>query len=212
VNRLGIYIDAWDKDTGNIEAYRNKVHDCAGDGFTLASEAGGRLHDIRVYNNLAYDNDDCGIGIYDYGEAGVTTHPIEDVLIINNTYYNNGRGDWGGGVVIDNNDAKDIVIRNNICSDNLSFQIAIEKGVLSEITIDHNLIDGFRGYEGETRGTDYVEGDPKFVDEASRDMHLQGGSPAIDKGSDVDAPSNDYDGNIRPQGAGYDIGAYEYQG
>ena len=32
INRLGIYIDAWDKHTYNIEVFRNIVHDCAAQG------------------------------------------------------------------------------------------------------------------------------------------------------------------------------------
>lgn len=42
------------------------------------------------------------------------------------------------------------------------------------------------------------------------DYHLTGSSPAIDQGSSSQAPSDDYEGNSRPQGSGYDIGAYEY--
>ncbi|HKZ55219.1 MAG TPA: right-handed parallel beta-helix repeat-containing protein [Anaerolineales bacterium] len=36
-------------------------------------------------------------------------------------------------------------------------------------------------------------------------------SPAIDAGTSQDAPSSDIEGNPRPRGAGYDIGAYEFQ-
>ena len=83
-----------------------------------------------------------------------------------------------------------------------------------ELTVDHNLIDGFREYidEGasEIYGSDYVEGDPKFVNASGADFHLQQGSPAIDAGSSSNAPSDDFDGNSRPYGSGYDIGAYEY--
>jgi len=42
------------------------------------------------------------------------------------------------------------------------------------------------------------------------DLHLREGSIAIDNGTSQGAPSEDYDGNPRPQGAGYDIGCYEF--
>jgi len=55
-----------------------------------------------------------------------------------------------------------------------------------------------------------VTGDPKFVAPGS-DYHLQAGSAAVDAGSDVVAPlvTNDLEQRARPQGAAYDIGAYE---
>ena len=58
-------------------------------------------------------------------------------------------------------------------------------------------------------GTDYVSGyDPQLTSPTS-DFTLQTTSPAIDAGSSVGAPSTDFAGNARPQGSGYDIGAYE---
>ncbi len=41
------------------------------------------------------------------------------------------------------------------------------------------------------------------------DAHLLAGSPAIDTGS-TNAPTHDFFGNIRPEGAGFDIGANEF--
>lgn len=80
------------------------------------------------------------------------------------------------------------------------------------VIIDNNLIDGFRGdLDEEIYGSDYVEGDPKFMDISGSDFHLRGNSPAIDNGSSVDAPGEDFDGNPRPVGGGYDMGAYEYR-
>src|SRR5207302_55096 len=51
---------------------------------------------------------------------------------------------------------------------------------------------------------------PLFVNLAAGDFHLQSGSPLIDKGTTLSQVTNDYDGVSRPQGAGYDIGAFEY--
>jgi len=50
-----------------------------------------------------------------------------------------------------------------------------------------------------------------FVDPINFDLHLLESSNAVDNGTSVGAPSEDYDGNPRPLGDGYDIGAYEYQ-
>ena len=51
--------------------------------------------------------------------------------------------------------------------------------------------------------------DPLFVDYANHDYHLQAGSPRIDAGTACIA-TVDPDGNAIPQGAGPDIGPYEY--
>jgi len=42
------------------------------------------------------------------------------------------------------------------------------------------------------------------------DFHLKRGSVAVDAGTPSNAPQVDYDGSSRPQGNGYDIGAFEY--
>ena len=49
-----------------------------------------------------------------------------------------------------------------------------------------------------------------FHSAGAGDLHLCSGSAAIDSGIAQGAPQEDYDGTARPQGAGYDIGAYEY--
>jgi hypothetical protein len=54
--------------------------------------------------------------------------------------------------------------------------------------------------------------DPKFASPSGGDYHLQSSSPAINKGLSANAPSYDFDKVSRPQGSGFDIGAYEYGG
>jgi parallel beta-helix repeat protein len=208
--RLGIYVDAWDKHTYNIEVYGNVVHDTDNsDCYTLACETGGLLENIAIYNNIGYNADVHGFNISINGEP--VTHPMKGITVINNTFYNNGLGGWGGGIAVENPNAQNVVIRNNIVSQNNTFQMAVDPGVsMSNLTVDHNLIHGYRNDDDEIKGSDAVEGNPLFVNAAGADFHLQENSPAIDAGSSSGAPSKDYDGNSRPKGAGYDIGAYEY--
>jgi hypothetical protein len=51
-----------------------------------------------------------------------------------------------------------------------------------------------------------------FVDPGGYDLHLMNGAIAIDAGIRTNAPAEDYEGNPRPRGSGWDIGAYEYAG
>jgi len=208
LNRVGIYVDAWDKHTFGIDVYSNLVHDCE-EGYDVASEAGGLLENVRIFNNIAYNNVNVGITVAEWG-LDVPHHPMNGITIINNTFYKNGVT-WGGAIRVSNPEALNVVLRNNICSQNLSFQIEKESIVPSaNLVVDHNLIDGFRNYPGEITGSSYVTGNPLFVNSSAADFHLQSNSPAIDKASSLNAPAQDYDSISRPQGAGFDIGAFEF--
>lgn len=57
-------------------------------------------------------------------------------------------------------------------------------------------------------GKNSIESNPLFVDAAGGNFHVKPTSPAVDQGIDPGIPV-DFDGQPRPQGAGYDIGAYE---
>lgn len=61
-----------------------------------------------------------------------------------------------------------------------------------------------------TNGTNY-EANPLFINRSTLNFTLQSTSPAIDAGALLLSPFN-YDilGVMRPIGAGYDIGAYEF--
>jgi parallel beta-helix repeat protein len=206
--RTGIYIDAWGESaTSNLEVYQNTIHDCEA-GITLASEDGGEVRDVKIYNNIVYDNHSNGLEIGDWGEPLVRTRPIEGIEFINNTVYNNGSEGWGAGFYNENPDVTDIVVRNNIFSQNVVSQIVNESR--ASLTVDHNLIDGTQEYAHAISGTDYVAGDPLFENAAGADFRLQMNSPAIDAGSSMNAPVDDFDGNPRPHGEAYDMGAYEY--
>lgn len=79
---------------------------------------------------------------------------------------------------------------------------------------DYNTVYNFSSYLGSAGiiiGTTHdATGDPLFTDD---DLHVDVSSPVIDKGADgtlfPGIPGTDKEGVVRPQGAGYDMGAYE---
>jgi len=74
----------------------------------------------------------------------------------------------------------------------------------SEFIVTYSCIPG--GYAGEGN----IDADPLFMNAANGDLTLQTASPCIDTGTSDGAPGLDILGVIRPQGSGYDMGAYEY--
>jgi MYXO-CTERM domain-containing protein len=142
---------------------------------------------VALYGSVVYGNTGEGIRL----TRGLDTYPDPDppvAIMIDDILAENGRwgrrfGDGGG---------------------------ADDEGW--SFTSHHNLFfanEGDEVYPGEGTGTLYV--DPMFVDGSAGDFHLRAGSPAIDTGADLSAEVTvDFDGIARPQGAGWDIGAFEH--
>jgi len=124
---------------------------------------------------------------YGNSEWGIRVHT--NAAVFNNTTY----GNYHQGIyVYDSNSA---IIRNNIAYHNQGQDGYPGDAYIGPGNIqDHNLFGA----------------DPKFANPLAGDFHLTASSPAIDAGSSQDAPSSDFEGNPRPQGAGYDLGAYEF--
>ena len=64
-------------------------------------------------------------------------------------------------------------------------------------------------YRNVTGGIGTLSLNPLYAN-APADLHVRTTSPVIDTASAVGAPDHDRDGIMRPVGAGYDMGAYEY--
>ena len=88
---------------------------------------------------------------------------------------------------------------------------AIVVGYRDEFTLDQVRSGVWTAYSGQD-GHSQVErsADSLFQNLDAWDLHLEDGCVAIDSGTGLGAPDEDYDGNVRPYGAGYDIGAYEW--
>jgi parallel beta-helix repeat protein len=136
-----------------------------------------------VYNNLVYNN---------WGGIDVKFDCI-DCVVENNTIYGNQNvgiylGDPWGGIT-------NPVVRNNIVYNNGGSAI-VQDQIKGTLVMSNNLIDT----------------NPNFVNPGSGDFHLQSSSPAKDAGTTLPEVPCDFDGNGRPAGSAYDIGAYEYGG
>jgi len=88
----------------------------------------------------------------------------------------------------------------------------ITVGYTDEFSLDQITSGAWATYSGEDEHS-LVSTDPAtqlFRNLSTWDLHLRKGSIAIDNATAQGAPSEDYDGNPRPAGSGYDIGAFEY--
>ncbi len=97
-----------------------------------------------------------------------------------------------------------------IVSQTVGISVASGNTVTLEATLWNNEINWI-GSGTITTGTINLYGDPSFIDPANGDYHLNPDSIAIDAGIDAGV-TTDIDGDTRPFGAGFDIGADEFVG
>ena len=117
--------------------------------------------------------------------------------IINCTFSGNTAGvNFGGGMSNDLSTCTPTV-KNCIFWGNGTDEIVNFNGANPSVT--------YCDVKGGYAGTGNINVDPLFVDPAS-DLHLQNGSPAINAGTATGAPVDDYDGDARPLGGGFDMG------
>ncbi len=197
-----------------VRVYGNSIYDNGQDGIRVSVPANGSIANILIFNNTISRSGRSGIQIADFSDD--RSGSIEGLSIINNTVTENGLEEtdsWGdGGIYVNAETARNVTVRNNIVSDNRLFSIGLwEYSAAEEVVIENNLIHGFRNARpyAETKGVDFVEGDPLFVDPVRGDYRLSPESPAVDAGAASGAPAEDFTGTPRPRGAAVDIGAFE---
>jgi parallel beta-helix repeat protein len=137
----------------------------------------------QVYNNVIRDSGpgECSGGGIQIQYGAVNTK------IYNNTLYNNS----AGGIYVGTN-SDGTIIRNNIAYSNGGRDFIIDGG--TNVTQSNNLFDV----------------NPAFLNAGVGDLRLSSSSPAANAGMDLSSVFTiDYSGTTRPQGLGWDIGAYE---
>ncbi|MFO7743725.1 MAG: NosD domain-containing protein [Anaerolineae bacterium] len=163
---------------------------------------------FTLTNNVIAHNRAGGEGGGISVRAYLAAYPSHGVLV-NNTIAENKLGDAGEGVWIGQFSA--ITLTNNII---VSHAVGITNTIPASATVaaDHTLFYGNGTNYGSGVGstTEISGSDPLFENPAEWDYHLQPGSPAIDAGTTISWVIADIDGDRRPIGVGYDIGADEF--
>jgi predicted outer membrane repeat protein len=155
---------------------------------------------VTVVNAVFIGNEASGSMPAEGGAIRATGGAVD---LVNCTLYGNtvsGPDPHGGAFFVSG--AADLDLLNTIVWGNTPDGIYSSGGTWSADYCD------FQGASGDPEDTNFAE-DPLFVGGDPYDLHLGDGSPCIDEGTAAGAPAVDLEGNDRPAGDGYDMGAYE---
>lgn len=133
----------------------------------------------------------------DPGSGGGMYNENSSPILMNCTFANNVAGVAGGGIY--NDASSSPTVTNCILWDDAPDEIS------GSATVTFSCVENGPSNDGN------ITDDPLFVDGTDPDpLRLTPGSPCIDTGTAAAAPATDILGIARPQGAGFDMGAYEH--
>lgn len=219
-NRCETYnvFDGFDISSESTTLNECNAHDCWNGGYKLWQR------NINLINCLGYNSATSNVELDWDNEPGGST-------LINCTFYNSQTFNiWV------ENSADTLRMYNCIIAGGDNIGLAFEMADISNYHGDHNLFhnddpdrvitvaytDEFSLQQIQNGSwTAYSNQDSHslvafndndiFVNPSNNNLHLLESSAAVDNGTSSSAPSIDFDGNPRPSGQEYDIGAYEYQ-
>ena len=147
-----------------------------------------------IHNNIIY-NSSYGVGV-----AYVNGSPL-NTRVYNNVFYNlTGANCWIDDTTID--------LKNNIFVGS-NVQLKLYRTAAASYIMENNCYGTTTNIGTMGGGTDYVVGDPLFLDKLNYNFRLNENSICINAGKNVNI-TRDFDGNSIPQGVLPDIGAFEY--
>ncbi|HKE46941.1 MAG TPA: right-handed parallel beta-helix repeat-containing protein [Rhodanobacteraceae bacterium] len=180
------------------------------------------VQDSTFRNNLLYDEHASGISLYQIDGGG----PSSGNRLLNNTVIVASNGRWALNI---QDGARNTTLDNNIL-----YNLGSSRGVLDispdslpGLASDYNAVmnrfttDGgdsiltlaqWRQQTGLDAHSFFATPAQLFLDASHNDYRLSPTSPAIDHGTTLADVPTDLLGVTRPQGAAYDVGAYEYAG
>lgn len=171
-----------------------------------------------INNTIAYNMWDPDFGIRNY--SFVVAYPNDetgisaacDLTLLNNIFAFNCNDDHGGPTGLYLGEGVTLV------SEGYNLYWSREYGeiqadfVVGDPWFSREMIADGTWTAATGQGEGNVTSDPLFVSAwPNADVHLTSGSPAVDTGTSIGEITSDVEGNPRPSGGGFDIGAYEYQ-
>jgi hypothetical protein len=214
----------------DIVIHDNLIHDTACDGMVISTidPSQGR---VEIYNNIIYSAGKGPLppegggnfsGIFITGETNSGAPGGGTVEVFNNTLYDCGaysrpNADPGASNAVENGGGNVnlmLRMRNNIIYQKPGEYYIYDWGtryippIQAILSGSNNLFYGSNA-SPPSWFTNSIVADPRFVNLAARDFHLQPLSPAHGAGVDTGIPT-DKDGVPRPRGAPYDVGALQF--
>jgi len=204
----------------------NRIEDVAGWGIHAYNNGAVTSDSIFRYNlikNAGTSAQARGGGILDFDSTGTLIYgnifiniptwaldieqSANNVKVINNTFYNNAVAIYLGPI------AGTQIINNILSTNTTQFSNNGSTGTTTTNNLCSPAACGF-GTSNQNDASAAVT----FNNAAGEDFSLKTGSTALSTGADVHTNLNcvsastclDYAGHVRPQGAGWDIGAYEF--
>jgi hypothetical protein len=228
VNGEGLYLGTSDfsganDGTHNLIIRSNTLYNTLSEGIELKPGT----HDITIDHNILYSCNKAGVttgaggGSIEVDEEGTYNkyNGNPNHIIVGNIVWDTpigiraGNGGWyynnvvyGAsqyGLLINNNDADPYTryVYNNTIDMPTSSALVNNGGTTD---IKNNI--------GPNTANNMATSAAYYVNAANHDYHLVSGSAPVDKGVTVSGVTVDFDGNPRPSGSAFDIGAFEFQG
>ncbi len=202
----------------DAEVYGNILHD---NNLAAGINMDG-VENALVYNNLIYNNHNAqGIALFQQDGA----IPSRSAKIYNNTIIVPEDGRWG--ILVNTGANPGTEIFNNIIINLHSWRGCISTESTEQLSSDYNILNDKMSNQGDgstitfnqwqALGLDTHSAlagslDAIFINPTQHDYHLaNAASQAVDAGMNLPEVSTDIEGNPRPSGTNYDIGAFEYQ-
>ena len=168
----------------------NKAEGTNSNGYGGGIYGGGTP--LTLVNNIIAGN---SAKLYGGGIDFGSTSPACSVT--NNTVVDNFARFGGGGIRANSG----VAVKNSIIWGN---EAGEDAQILGSPEVTYSDVEG--GWEGEGN----IDEDPLLVNPLIVDYHLVYGSPCIDSGTNEGAPSDDFEGETRPNGDAVDMGADEW--
>lgn len=225
--QLGIYVDGWSQGVSNVLVHGNKVWNTYM-GIVVASEMGGTVADVSIFNNIIHDVGVDGIHVANFKSGDSGDGLRSRLSIYNNTIVNAGIKeakppffarwnplpfqDAGTGIMVSTTNVSDLQIFDNIVAGSKTAPIQIKPQIRNISRVETNLSwPGATPYaENAFVGTRPILAPPGFVASAAMQWYLGAGSPAVAAGSGGVSLTTDAERVARPVGI-IDLGALTYR-